>query len=79
MTEHDHEDDEADGDPRVADLLREVTSISADPTEEGVERLLAIQDDTSTPAIVCVRAAVALLDIGYGPAEEGEPLDDDEP
>ena len=80
MTEQNLQDDQNDEtDPAVVALLREIAAVAVDPTEDGVERLLALVDDASTPAMVRIRGSAALLDIGYGPAEEGEPIDEDEP
>ena len=77
MTEHDHDDDEADGDPAEAELLREILAIRANPTEDGVQRLFTMINHPS--GMVRVRANATLLDIGYGPAEDEEPVDEEDP
>ena len=77
MTDRDPEDDEAEDDPGTAELLREIAAIGADPTEEGVQRLEALLGHAL--GMVRIRAAATMLDIGFGPAEEGEPIDEDEP
>lgn len=76
MTDHDLDD--ATG-PEETELLKEIAAVVANPTEEGVKRLIALAFDEGVPAMVRVRASARLLDIGYGPADEGDPDDEDEP
>ena len=47
-----------------------------EPTEEGARRLYELIEHPIT--MVRIRAISALLDIAYGPAEEGQFEDEDE-
>ena len=65
-------DDDDVTDPLEAEAMAEIANIAAmpEPTEEGARRLYELIEHPIT--MVRIRAISALLDIGYGPAEEAE-------
>ena len=71
-------DDDDEPDAVEAEAMAEIASIAAmpEPTEEGAMRLYELIEHPIT--MVRIRAISALLDIGYGPAEEAEFEDEDE-
>ena len=70
------DDDEPDA--VEAEAIAEIATIAAmpEPTEEGAMRLYELIEHPIT--MVRIRAISALLDIAYGPADEGQFEDEDE-
>ena len=71
-------DDDDEPDAVEAEAMAEIATIAAmpEPTEEGARRLRELIEHPIT--MVRIRAISALLDIAYGPAEEGQFEDEDE-